>query len=422
MDRWEQFRDHLREALTHLFDPEYDPPDQMYDVTGCSPDDGAGMVQSAIINVIEDLKPDESTPADARTSRIYDHLYLRFVLCLTQEETAERLGMGVRTLRRFQREATHNLARLLWEHSLARSVSEQALSESREAPISDRLPADSQPVDLPAQLRQDLASLQRSSPPGTVADVSDTVRDAVDVERILTKRYGVLLKAESLPANMFAAIHPSVLRQILIMAIGRFVSPLTSGEICLDVERLRDDIVICITGPLVAGESPCSDGMIVDLLAPLGGKVETGTDGDTARWRISVPAAGRDLVLVVDDNQDLVHFYERCVAGTRYHIVSASSGKEAADLIREFSPAAIVLDVMLPDTDGWKLLAQLRESPATCSTPIIVCSVIREEALALALGATLYLPKPVQRLEFTQALDQVLHQDTPAAPTTAERI
>lgn len=77
---------------------------------------------------------------------------------------------------------------------------------------------------------------------------------------------------------------------------------------------------------------------------------------------------------------------------------------------------------MLPDTDGWKLLSELRESPKTRDTPIIICSVIREEKLALALGATLYLPKPVQRLEFTQALDRVLHQDTPAGSTIAENV
>lgn len=311
MERWEQFREELRAALTQLFDPDYRPSPLMYEIVGSDPEAGAAMVQSAILQVIRDLKLDEHTPADARTRRIYDLLYLRFVLCLTQEETAERLDTSVRTLRRFQREATHNLARLLWELSLARTT-----------------PAASQPVDLRGQLKQDLASLQQASPPGTVADVGATIRDAVDVERILTKRSGVLLKVEPLPTTMLAAIHPAILRQILIMAIGRFAGPLTSSEIRLAVERVGDEIVIHIAGPLVVGQDPCSDGMIVDLLASLGGDVETGTDGDVATWKISVPAAGMDVVLVVDDNQDLVHFYERCVAGTRYHIVNAASGKE----------------------------------------------------------------------------------------------
>jgi len=61
----------------------------------------------------------------------------------------------------------------------------------------------------------------------------------------------------------------------------------------------------------------------------------------------------------------------------------------------------------LPDIDGWELLTNLREHPATRSLPVIVCSVVREEELALALGAARYVPKPVRRQEFIQALDQV---------------
>ena len=63
---------------------------------------------------------------------------------------------------------------------------------------------------------------------------------------------------------------------------------------------------------------------------------------------------------------------------------------------------------MLPDADGWELLTRLREHAATASTPIIICSVVRREELALALHATLYLAKPVRRQQFIQALEQVL--------------
>ena len=72
------------------------------------------------------------------------------------------------------------------------------------------------------------------------------------------------------------------------------------------------------------------------------------------------------------------------------------------------APSIIVLDVMLPDMDGWELLAHLHEHPPTRSIPILVCSVVREEELALALGAKLYLSKPVRRQQFIQALDQAL--------------
>jgi CheY-like chemotaxis protein len=76
--------------------------------------------------------------------------------------------------------------------------------------------------------------------------------------------------------------------------------------------------------------------------------------------------------------------------------------------VEDHRPAIIVLDVMLPDIDGWQLLTHLHEHPLTRSTPVIVCSVVKEEALALALGATIFLAKPVEPERFVEALDQVL--------------
>ena len=63
---------------------------------------------------------------------------------------------------------------------------------------------------------------------------------------------------------------------------------------------------------------------------------------------------------------------------------------------------------MLPDMDGWELLAHLYEHPATRAIPIVVCSVIREEELALELGAAVYVPKPVRHGDLLAALDQAL--------------
>ncbi len=61
---------------------------------------------------------------------------------------------------------------------------------------------------------------------------------------------------------------------------------------------------------------------------------------------------------------------------------------------------------MLPGVDGWELLDNLREEPDTHHIPVIVCSILPEEPLALALGASCFLRKPVSQLEFLAALEQ----------------
>lgn len=115
-------------------------------------------------------------------------------------------------------------------------------------------------------------------------------------------------------------------------------------------------------------------------------------------------------MLVVDDNHDLVHFYRRYTERTRYAISHVGLGQQVFERLAEINPDIVVLDVMLPDIDGWEVLTRLHENSATSALPVIVCSVIRQKELAIALGATAYLPKPVRRQEFLLALDDAMRQ------------
>ena len=95
-------------------------------------------------------------------------------------------------------------------------------------------------------------------------------------------------------------------------------------------------------------------------------------------------------------------------------------GQATFQAIEALQPDIIVLDLMLPDVDGWELLAQLYEHPLSRSIPIVVCSVVREEELALALGAAAYIAKPVRRRDFMQVLTAVLTQAESGAMTARE--
>jgi CheY-like chemotaxis protein len=131
-------------------------------------------------------------------------------------------------------------------------------------------------------------------------------------------------------------------------------------------------------------------------------------DGCSLFLWVTLPSVGRVTVLVVDDNLDMVRFYRRATEGTAYHIVHIGEGRALFDAIEAYAPEIVLLDVMLPDVDGWDLLMRLHENPATRSLPVIVCSVVREEELALSLGATRYLSKPVRHRTLIEALDQSL--------------
>jgi CheY-like chemotaxis protein len=256
-------------------------------------------------------------------------------------------------------------------------------------------------------VRQELASLQESAP-GIVASVNETIRSAVEFGRVLTTERGVSLEAKQGEPNVVAAIHPSMLRQILITEIKELTQIMSSGQITLCTERDEERVRITVSGYPAAADSPPDSDLVREILGMQDGSVTTRMDGDHISFQVELPALDEITVLVVDDNTDLVHFYERYTAGTRYHIVHAAQGQHVFETIAVSVPDIIVLDVMLPDVDGWELLGQLRECATTRSMPVIVCSVVRERDLALALGAALYLPKPVRRREFIRALDQAL--------------
>jgi CheY-like chemotaxis protein len=105
-----------------------------------------------------------------------------------------------------------------------------------------------------------------------------------------------------------------------------------------------------------------------------------------------------------------VDFYRRCCDGTPFRIERQASSADVIERIEAIAPDVIILDVMLPGVDGWQILMTLHERPAAREIPVIVCSVVREEELAMALGAACFLSKPVQPRRLVSVLEQVTRE------------
>jgi CheY-like chemotaxis protein len=126
--------------------------------------------------------------------------------------------------------------------------------------------------------------------------------------------------------------------------------------------------------------------------------------------RIELEAAEQVTVLVVDDNQDALQLFQRYLSGSRYRFVGAHGAQSGLDSVAETEPQIIVLDVMMPEQDGWSLLGQFRENPRLEGVPIIVCTILPQEQLARTLGAADFIRKPVSRAQFLATLDRRLEQ------------
>jgi len=85
-------------------------------------------------------------------------------------------------------------------------------------------------------------------------------------------------------------------------------------------------------------------------------------------------------------------------------VVVAANGVEGLTRAREVHPAAITLDVMMPDLDGWTVLAALKGDPTLADIPVILVTIVDEKQRGYALGAAEYLVKPVDRGRLTSIL------------------
>ena len=111
-----------------------------------------------------------------------------------------------------------------------------------------------------------------------------------------------------------------------------------------------------------------------------------------------VPSGGASRpVLVIDDDPTVRHLMERFLATEGFSVVTASGGIEGLRSAREARPAAITLDVIMPDLDGWTVLAALKGDPELADIPVILVSILDEQTKGYSLGATDYMVKPIDR-------------------------
>ena len=144
--------------------------------------------------------------------------------------------------------------------------------------------------------------------------------------------------------------------------------------------------------------------------SPAGGSGRTrrsrwrGCTGASARHHRGRDRRGRATVLVVDDDQTVRELIARFLEREGFDVVTASGGQEGLRLARELRPAAITLDVMMPDMDGWTVLAAIKGDPALAPIPVILMSIVDEKNRGYALGAADYLVKPVHRDKLRRVL------------------
>ena len=132
--------------------------------------------------------------------------------------------------------------------------------------------------------------------------------------------------------------------------------------------------------------------------------------GDEAREPADGPAGRKPVILLADDNADMREYVSGLLRG-RFQVEEAATGKVALALAEQRLPDLILTDIMMPEMDGFAVLAALRQNPATRSIPLIMLSArAGEEARidGVGAGADDYLTKPFSARELVARVDAQL--------------
>jgi len=155
-------------------------------------------------------------------------------------------------------------------------------------------------------------------------------------------------------------------------------------------------------------ESQVGVGSTFLLEAPLRYEAEA---APTAMPEFAVAAddieSGSLPVLVLDDQLDMMVMYRSHLKNSGFHLLPASTIREAYQVLERVLPRAVILDLVLRAEDSWRLLVELKQNPRTRDIPVLIVSTVEDQAKAFHLGADDYLVKPLDRAHLLERLKRL---------------
>ena len=112
-------------------------------------------------------------------------------------------------------------------------------------------------------------------------------------------------------------------------------------------------------------------------------------------------------ILVIDDDQTVREVMARFLEREGFAVKLAAGGHEGLELARELHPAAITLDVNMPDLDGWTVLAAIKGDPRLSDIPVVLVTIEDNKSRGYSLGAAEYMVKPVDRAQLAGVLRRI---------------
>ena len=177
------------------------------------------------------------------------------------------------------------------------------------------------------------------------------------------------------------------------LAISRRFCQMMGGDISVE-SKLGEGSTFTIRLPLIV-----QSGDAVVLRAPSQARSEL--------FHQPVENDDEPLILVVDDDATTRELVSLHLERAGFAVVAAKGGQEGLKLARALRPAAVTLDIMMTDLDGWTVLAAIKGDPELAAIPVVLMSMVDQKNRGYALGAADYLVKPVDRGKLVETLASI---------------
>ncbi|NPV07889.1 MAG: response regulator [Anaerolineae bacterium] len=353
-------------------------------LAGAAPYDRANTIRTLLLEAMEFLRPPRRGVRQADDARAYNVLWLRYVEGMSVLQVGEELALSERQTHRELRAAEAKLAEVLTIR-LAKLESAPPGVDSADQPEAIEVTA------RPAQV-----------------NLQSLLQDAIKTVTPLAQSVGATIRVETGQAHGSVFADEGILRQWVIQALSLGVQTTPDGEVELSsIASEGTTIAVSFHPPLV----PYSREALADLrrlAEALNARfVPSGGTADPVRLSLFLPARQARPVLVIEDSAAAVELYRRYLEPQgEWRVIAADDPQRAYDLARESRPSVILLDLLMPGTDGWTILNLLHANEDTADIPVIVCSVFHDALLAKALGAKAHLRKPVSQPELLAAVNR----------------
>ena len=196
-----------------------------------------------------------------------------------------------------------------------------------------------------------------------------------------------------------------VLRQALLTVLNKAQDP--AGEVCFCARQTAQEVILKIS---MEQDRTVWQRVELDtvhnLLDSCGIRLLLAEN----HLEFYLPIASPKLILVIDDDKLAFHLYNRYLTVQPYQLIEVHDSRIAIQTARKLRPALILLDVLLPNVDGWEVLQTLKVNPDISHIPVVVCSVWNEPEMALSLGADDFIMKPVLRQNLLEVIERNLDQ------------